>query len=248
VINKGNARGDAGQLAAYLLRPRNAEVVMVRGTASLDLTAALLEMEERRELTNSRYSVYHAQMNWHADEELRPEDQLKAVQVLEDRLGFTGQPRAVVRHNDKGREHLHVVWSLVDMENERAVRYSHNYRKHEEAAREIERRFELRRVQGAHIERDGQARPERTPDQWEYEQAKRLQGQDPRAWRQAVRDAWERSDNNASFQRAIAENNDILANGDKRDFVVVNEHGAILALNTKTIGARRRHTHETGRY
>lgn len=239
MINKGKARGDAVQLAAYLLRPENAEVLMVRGTAALDLTAALLEMEERRELTNSKYSVYHAQMNWHADEELRPEDHLKAVQILEERLGFTGQPRAVVRHNDKGREHLHVVWSLVDAENERAIRYSHNYRKHEEAARDIERRFDLRRIDGAHIDRDGQPRPERTPDHWEYEQAKRRHGQDPRAWRQSVRDIWDHSDNGASLKAAIEETRCLMANGDRRDcFVIVDEHGAILALNTKTVGAR----------
>ena len=53
----------------------------------------------------------------------------------------------------------------------------HNYRKHEIVARELEREFGHERVQGAHIERDGKARPERTPSHAEMQQAERTRHQ-----------------------------------------------------------------------
>ena len=54
------------------------------------------------------------------------------------------------------------------------MRDSHNYRKHELVARELEREFGHDRVQGVHVEREGQERPERTPPKWVMQQGERL--------------------------------------------------------------------------
>ena len=61
----------------------------------------------------------------------------------------------VVVHEKEGREHCHIVWSRIDLDRMAAISDSHNYRKHEEVARELEREFGHERVQGAHVERDG---------------------------------------------------------------------------------------------
>ena len=118
-------------------------------------------------------SLYHASINTRASERMTDEQRIRAIDVLEEKLGLTGQPRTVVVHEKKGREHTHVVWSRIDVEHMRAIPDSHNYRKHEEAARQLEREFGHERVQGAHAEREGKERPERRPSHGELQQSKR---------------------------------------------------------------------------
>ena len=86
---------------------------------------------------------------------------------------MTGQPRVVVVHEKEGREHCHIVWSRIDLDRMAAISDSHNYRKHEEVARALEKEFGHERVQGAHVERDGKQRPDRTPSHAEMLQADR---------------------------------------------------------------------------
>lgn len=88
-------------------------------------------------------------------------------------MGFTGQPRAVVEHQKKNRTHVHVVWSRIDLARMAAIPDSHNYRRHESVARELERAFGHEHVQGAHVEREGKKRPRRTPFLAEMHQAER---------------------------------------------------------------------------
>ena len=65
----------------------------------------------------------------------------------------------IVSHEKDGREHYHIAWLRVDPETMKAVKMSHNYRAHEEAAREIEKTFDLEHTQGMHTQ--GGPKPER---------------------------------------------------------------------------------------
>ena len=60
---------------------------------------------------------------------------------MEKKLGLDGHARIVVMHEKLGRQHIHIVWSRIDLATMRSVSDSHNYRKHEEVARDLERRF-----------------------------------------------------------------------------------------------------------
>ena len=62
--------------------------------------------------------------------------------------------------------------SVLDQERNCAIPDSFNYRKHEEVARDLERRFGHARVQGAHAEREGVERPPRTPSMIEMQAAR----------------------------------------------------------------------------
>src|SRR5271154_5361585 len=97
----------------------------------------------------------------------------------------------------------------------RSVSDSHNYRKHEEVARTLERRFGHDRVQGAHAERDGVERPDRTPSRAELRQEERtgIKGKDVKA---EVTAAFKASDGAESFKGALEDGGYILAKGDKR--------------------------------
>ena len=47
---------------------------------------------------------------------LTPEQRAEAVGALERKLGLEGHARVVVVHDKKDREHIHVVWSRIDLD------------------------------------------------------------------------------------------------------------------------------------
>jgi len=140
-------------------------------------------------------------------------------------------------HEKHGREHIHVVWSRIDREKMRSVSDSHNYRKHEEVSRELERRFGHDRVQGAHHEREGVERPDRTPSRAELRQEERtgISGKQVRA---EVTAAFKASDNAEAFKAALEDRGYLLAQGDRRDFVIVDQAGGIHSLARRIEGMK----------
>ena len=176
MIIKGHVCAGGDRVAAHLLRTDTNErvkVLEVRGTTSENLFGSFREMEAVASGTRCKRSLYHASINTRADEVMTAEQRDRSIEALEEKLGFEGQPRAIVMHEKYGREHYHIVWSRIDVDRMVALRVDHNYRKHEEVARALEREFGHARVQGAHAERDGVARPDRTPDRKEMAQIER---------------------------------------------------------------------------
>lgn len=241
MVIKGNARGGAGggaaKLAAHLARTDTNEVMQLietRGVMADDLHGALAEMEAVASGTRTKRPFYHASINTRADEVLTPEQRDQTIDRLEDALGLTGQPRVVVAHTKEGRAHHHVVWSRIDLDTMKAIPDSFNYRKHEQVSRDLEREFGHARVQGAHVERDGKPRPERTPSHAEMQQAERA-AMTPAERKAAVTELWQTTDSGQAFAAAIADQGWILARGDKRDFVFVDQLGAVHSLGSKSI-------------
>ena len=139
VVN-GSARGRPGDLAAHLLRTDHNEkmnVLSISGIDAPDLETALYEMDAIGAGARTRRTLYHANIDPRADEQLTVEQQRIAVDRLAERLGLMDQPHVVVEHVKHGRHHLHVVWSRIDLDTMTAISDSHNYRKHEEVAREL---------------------------------------------------------------------------------------------------------------
>ena len=240
MVIKGKSVAGATRVAVHLERTDTNEqmhVLELRGVAATDLRGALKEMEAvASACPNCKRPFYHASINTRADERLTPEQREQAIDRLEKELGLTGQPRVVVLHEKKDREHFHIVWSRIDIETMRTISDSHNYRRHEIVARELERAFGHERVQGAHIERDGQPRPERTPNHKEHQQAERT-GITPKAARAHITALWQRTDSGASFQAALEQSGWTLARGDRRDFVVIDPKGAAHSLARRIDGA-----------
>ena len=247
VIKGGSVAGSA-RLAKHLLNTdsnERMEVLELRGVAAKDLRAALQEMEAAAAACpNCRKPFYHASINTRAGERLNDTQRMQAIDRLERELGLTGQPRVVVLHEKKDRqrhdrEHCHVVWSRIDLARLRAISDSHNYRKHELVARELERAFGHERVQGAHIEREGRPRPKRTPSHAEMQQGART-GITPQAARAHITKVWQQSDTGAAFAQGLEESGWILARGDRRDFVAVDPKGGVHSLARRIEGAKVR--------
>jgi Relaxase/Mobilisation nuclease domain len=214
-----------------------AEVKDIRGTAADDLAGALKEMEAVSAGARTDKPFYHASINTRADERLTDEQRMRAIDRLEEALGLSGQPRVVVIHEKHDREHCHIVWSRIDLDRMAAISDSHNYRKHEEVARGLEREFGHQRVQGAHIERDGKNRPERTPSHREMLQAERhgLAIDEAKAFMAGI---WKTTKNGKEFQAALEKKGWILARGDRRDFVAIDPHGGLHSIARRVHGAR----------
>ncbi len=239
MVIKGSARGGPAKLALHLERTDTNEkmrVAEMRGVAAKDLNGALREMDALGAALNTHRTLYHASINTRGDERMTPEQKAVAIDRLEERLGLTGQPRVVVEHTKKDRDHIHIVWSRTDLEHMRAIRCDHNYRTHEQVARDLEREFGHARVQGAHVERDGKARPARTPGHDEMQQAERT-GLSPREAKEWITGLWRATDSGKAFKAAIEGQGWALARGDRRDFVLIDRTGQVHSLARRVEGA-----------
>jgi hypothetical protein len=240
MIIKGKSRGNGAQLGQYVVTPRDnerVEVVEIRGLAADNVPDAVIEMEAHAAGTRCEKPLYHASINTRASERLTDEQRMRAVDRLEAELGLTGQPRVVVVHEKKGREHCHIIWDRTDLENMRAIPDSHNYRKHEEVARELEREFGHERVQGAHVERDGKPRPKRTLSHAEMQQAERT-GISPQQVTQEITQIWRNTESGRDFADGLSNAGYVLARGDRRDFVVVDRESGTHSLARRIEGVR----------
>lgn len=245
MIIKGKSRAGAASLAAHLGNAEKNERVTLlesRGTVANDLRGALVEMEAYGSATRCVKALYHAAISPEPPHRLTPEQRAEAIDALEEKLGLTGHSRVVVMHEKLGREHVHVVWSRINLDRLISVSDGHNYRRHEEVSRDLERRFGHERVQGAHAEREGPDgervdRPDRTPSRAELRQEERtgIKGKDVKA---DVTAAFRASDNPEAFKAALEAAGYFLAKGDRRDFVVVDRAGGIHSLARRIDGIR----------
>src|SRR3984957_2057660 len=213
MIIKGKSRAAPQQLATHLGNAEKNErvsLVETRGTVAQDLRGALVEMDAYAVGTRCEKPLYHAAISPEPPHRLTDEQRGQAIDALEEKLGLAGHARVVVMHEKLGRQHIHVVWSRIDLDRMRSVSDSHNYRKHEEVARDLERRFGHDRVQGAHHERDGVERPDRTPSRAELRQEERTSIRVKEIKRE-ITNAFRASDNAGAFKAALEDRGYILA-------------------------------------
>jgi Relaxase/Mobilisation nuclease domain len=235
---KGRARGSPGNLANHLQKDENERVWIIgtQGIVAQDIDGALMEMDALGAGLKTGKTLYHMQINpAPTDPAMTPEQIDYAVTTALQKLELDNQPHIVIGHLKTGasgiqREHYHVVASRTDLEHNRAISDSHNFRRHEEAAREIERTLGHERVQGAHIERFGIERPERTPSAAEVRQAER--GAVPAKEAKALgAEIWQSTDCGKAIDAALAEHGWQLARGDKERkdggayFMAIDPHG-----------------------
>jgi hypothetical protein len=240
VIIKGTSCAGASRLAAHLTRTdtnERAEVKEIRGVVAENLSGALREMEAVAAGARTTKPFYHGSINTRADERLTDEQRMYAIDKLEAALGLTGQARVVVVHEKEGREHCHIVWSRIDLDRMAAISDSNNYRTHEEVARSLEREFGHERVQGAHVERDGKDRPERTPSHSEMLQSDRT-GISPDQAKEMMTEIWQSTKNGKEFQAALEKEGWMLARGDRRDFVAIDINGGVHSIARRIEGAK----------
>lgn len=163
MILVGNQRGGARDLARHLLKDENERVVVhdMRGFASNDLLSALQESQAISRGTNCKQHLFSLSLNPPADADASEADFEDAVSRVEQALGLSKQPRAIVFHEKEGtddqiRRHAHAVWCRIDVENMKAVQLSFTHTKLQSVARDLYRDHGWKMPRGfvRHEERD----------------------------------------------------------------------------------------------
>src|ERR1700680_2374734 len=117
MILKGNQRGGGQQLAVHLMIAFYDEVVEaadVRGPVARDLSGAFAEWAAEASATRCEKYIYSLSLSPDQSQgRLTREQYLDLIARTERSLKLVGQPRAVVFHTKKGRQHCHVVWSRI---------------------------------------------------------------------------------------------------------------------------------------
>lgn len=240
MILHGNQRGGARDLALHLLKEENdhVEVHELRGFVSDDLSSALGEAYAISRGTKAKQFLYSLSLNPPPGENVSTKDFEIAVNRVEERLGLSGQPRAIIFHEKQGtdgqhRRHCHAVWSRIDAQSMKAIPLPFTKVKLRDISRElyIEHGWTMPRGFLNSMERDPR---NFTLPQWQ--QAKRI-GKDPREIKAALQDCWAISDTQNAFQQALMERGFTLARGDRRGFVALDHRCEVYSI-PKWLGIR----------
>lgn len=238
MILKGSARAGAANLAAHLLRLDENDHVRVhelRGFAGSDLHEAFQEAQAISRATKCKNYLFSLSLNPPQDASPTETDFADAVELVEKKLGFSGQARAIVIHEKQGRVHAHCVWSRIDGETLKARPLDFYKNRLQDCSRELYLRH------GWEMPRGLIDSAKRDPNNFtltEWQQAKR-RGDDPRWLKAIVQDCWARSDSKPAFERSLAEHALFLARGDRRGFVLVDHAGEVHSLS-RALGVRQK--------
>jgi hypothetical protein len=236
MIAKGTTHDNGGRLARYLVTGKEgerAELWELRGFAALDIVDAFRSVHVIAAGTKCQEPFFHVQVRNPETDQLNRDQWVYTANRIEAMLGLKDQPRAIAFHIDEktGEEHIHIAWSRIDDETLTAKALPFFKERLKKISRELEMHFGITLVPN---ERDSQIKY--GPTRAEDEQARRL-GLDPHTIRETIRDCFERSDCGRSFEAALAEEGMVLARGERRDFVVIDQAGGMHALGKRILGA-----------
>jgi len=230
MILKGNQRAGGGQLALHLMNDRDNEHVTVhglRGFVSDDLHGAFNEASAISQGTKCKQYLFSLSLNPLETETVPVDIFSDAIGKIEEKLGLTDQPRAIVFHEKEGRRHAHCVWSRIDVEEMKAINLPHYKLKLRDISRELYLEHQWKMPRGLTNSE------ERNPLNFslaEWQQAKSA-GVDPRKVKEAIQDVWAISDSPMAFDHALMERGFRLAQGDRRGHVAIDIDGNIFAVS-----------------
>ncbi len=235
MISKGTTHDSGGRLARYLVNGKEGErteLYELRGFASADIVDAFRSVHVIAEATKCQKPFFHVQIRLPEKEQLKDDQWVYTANRIERMMGLTDQPRAIAFHVDEksGERHMHVAWSRIDDTTLTAKPLPYYKERLKRVSRELEVHFDLTLVPN---ERESTIKY--APTRAEGEQARRL-GVDIHAIRQTIRDCYEKSDCGRSFEAALADENLLLAKGDRRDYVVVDPAGGTHAIGKRILG------------
>ena len=233
MIPFGGTRGLGNDLAIHLeneLDNEFMEVAEIRGAVADDLAGAFAEWEaQAHAMTKAEKYLYSLSVNPDARlGGLTRAQYADYIARVEDRLGLTGQPRAIVIHIKDGREHQHIVWSRIDPNKCRAIPIAFDKHKLMMVTREFARNHGIELPPG--YERYAAREQGKNKQLSLYEAQKRREtGLSREQHMAAVTEAWRQSDSADAFITALHDKGYQLATG-KRPYVLVDAYGHTHAL------------------
>lgn len=238
MILKGSQRGGGVQLARHLMNLHDndhVELHELRGFVGGDLDSAFKEAHAISLGTKCSQFLFSLSLNPPELENVSVEKFEEAIERIEQKIGLTRQPRAIVFHEKNGRRHCHVVWSRIDAQRMRSINLPHFKMKLQDISRELFLENNWQMPNG--LQQDVEA------DSLNYsidecQQAKR-QKVDPKVLKALFQKCWEQSDSRPAFAAALKEHGLILAKGDRRGFVAVDHAGEVYSIS-RWVGIKAR--------
>lgn len=216
---RGGIRGNGAQLADYLLTQKdndNVRVFDIRETSHpYDLKKSLVEMSLSVELSRrTKRGLYHVIINPdpEASRQMTATDWHRAVMLMEQETGFTGQKRVMVLHEKNSRFHMHCVYERWDWDKNRVISNKNSRYAQNRARKQMEIEFGHRRTQDINIEK--------------------------RELRKLATKLWQDHPIGRDFVQALADHGYTVCRSDsRRPIVVVNRHGLSFDLVRPIKGA-----------
>lgn len=232
MILKGNQRAGGMQLAVHLMNTRDNDHVTlhdIRGFIADDLSGAFKEAFAISRGTRCKQFLFSLSLSPPETENVPVAVFDNAIEAIEEKLGLSGQPRAVVFHEKDGRRHAHCVWSRIDIETMTAINLPHYKLKLRDVSRQLYIEHGWSMPKGLMNSQEGNPL---NFSREEWQQAKRI-GRDPRTIKAIFQDCWATSDGLRTFQNALEARGYYLASG-KRGFVAVDWQGEVFAVSKWT--------------
>jgi hypothetical protein len=238
MILKGASRASTSFFTRHLLNEESNERVDVkelRGFTSETVPEAFQELSLMAAGTRVKNAFYHLSINPDPTElNLTPEQWQRAVEVSAEHLGLSDQPRMVIEHEKNGRRHQHIIFSRIDADSMTAISDSHNYQAHDRARHQLEQEFSHEPTPPTP---EPALRKSREFAEWETWRGAES-GIDPKEMKAEITELWQQSDGGRAFAAGLDEKGYLLAKGDRRDFVVIDEFGQIHSLARRIDGAK----------
>ena len=229
-------------MARHLLKSENEHVDVheLRGFVSDDLKSALHEAYAVSRGTRAKQFLFSLSLNPPQAENVTIAEYEDAINRVEDRFGLTGQPRAIVFHEKKGRRHAHAVWSRINSLKMKAIPLPYTRRGLKELSRELYLQHGWK-MPSAYMKSSARNPLNFTMAEWQ--QAKRS-GKDPREVKAALQDCLAVSDTQAAFTHALKERGYSLAKGDRRGFVAIDHQCNVFSVSKKWVGVTAKEVRE----
>ncbi|BBD98868.1 relaxase [Sphingobium amiense] len=229
MIIQASKRGGAMQLGRHLLNGEQNELIEVHevsGFISDNLMGAMKESYALSLGTKCRQHLFSVSLNPPAGEAVHVETFEQACNLIEQRLGLSGQPRMIVFHEKEGRRHAHAVWSRIDSEKMTAIPMPYFKMRLRDVSKQLYLELGWQMPDGF---RDARLRDPRnfTLDQWQESKRKDL---DPREVKAAIMECWKSDVNGPAFARALEERGMFLAQGGRKNHVAVTIDGRVFAI------------------
>lgn len=162
---------------------------------------------QKRTGAKTKKPVLAYSLNWHPEQSPDREHMLETARASMKMLGLEDHEAMIVAHRDTKHSHVHLIVNRINPETGLVNTLSNSKRKLSDFALEYAKEHGL----------------EYSP-QREENKKKREKGESTRYRNPVISDAWEQSDNGASFRAALKEQGFDLARGRKR-IVVVDKYG-----------------------
>ncbi|ESL57020.1 hypothetical protein L458_05108 [Klebsiella pneumoniae BIDMC 22] len=250
MIVKSSARSGGKALAAHLINPEENERITItgsQGVTSDDVHEAIAEMEGMSAGWSGSKPLFHAHIS--PDQTMSEKDWSAAWAEYEKEFDLEGRPYVEVEHLKDGRlPHRHRAYLRVDTETHRANDVWRSKVRDEKISRLLEHELGHKLTHGPHdfqVMKRLQEEGRQDVAQWiegrsavrsveagratnwdEHQQAKRTKV-DKHGVRDDMAAAWQNGDSGSAVAAALEARGYVVAQGDKRDVVLVDVAGGV---------------------